>query len=134
MAVKLGIWQRRANYILNNLVYGSSKTDVKEQFTRFEAKNYRADWKKHYDLYRAKCREACPDEKALANILVRLGYEKYPKRDKKFMWNFAGDGIVANIKQVEKLVLPKRDSNGKFEYLGRRYSMVEIVENELEWI
>ena len=106
--------------------------DVKERFTRFEAKNYRADWKKHYDLYRAKCREACPDEKALANILVKLGYEKYPKRDKKFMWNMVGDGIVANIKQVEKLVLPKRDSNGKLEYLGRRYSMVEIGVNELE--
>jgi hypothetical protein len=75
--------------------------------------------------------QACPDIKALANILVKLGYEKYPSRDKKFAWNMAGEGIVANIKQVPNLTLPKRDPDGKFEYLGRRYSMVEVSTEEI---
>lgn len=105
--------------------------DVKEKYSRAEAKNYTANWKSHYDRYRNRCLQACPDIKALANILVKLGYEKYPSRDKKIMWNMAGEGIVANIKQVEKLVLPKRDSNGKFEYLGRKYSMVEVHGSEV---
>lgn len=69
--------------------------------------------------------------KALANILVKLGYEKYPSRDKKFAWNMAGEGIVANIRQVPNLTLPKRAPAGEFEYLGRRYSMVEVSKEEI---
>lgn len=105
--------------------------DVRQRFTRGEARNYKANWKKHYDGYRAKFRKACPDEKVLANILVRLGYEKYPKRDKRIMWNMAGDGIVKNIKQVERLMLPKRDPEGSHRYLGRRYSTAEVQANDL---
>lgn len=105
--------------------------DVKGKYSRSEAKNYTANWKSHYDRYRNRCLQVCPDVKALANILVKLGYEKYPKRDKKFMWAVAGGGIVANIKQVDKLVLPKSDRNGKLEYLGRRYSMLEVCGSEV---
>ena len=105
--------------------------DVKEKYSRAEAKNYTANWKSHYDRYRNRCLQACPDMKALANILIKLGYEKYPSRDKKIMWNMAGEGIVANIKQVPNLTLPKRDPDGKFEYLGRRYSMVEVSTEEI---
>lgn len=106
--------------------------DVKEKYSRSEAKNYTANWKSHYDRYRNRCLQACPDIKALANILVKLGYEKYPSRDKKFMWTVAGNGIVMNIRQVDKLVLPKSDSNGNLEYLGRRYSMAEVFVSELD--
>ena len=106
--------------------------DVKAKYSKAEAKNYKANWKSHYDRYRNRCLQACPDIKALANILVKLGYEKYPTRDKKIMWNMAGEGIVANIKQVANLTLPKRDHDGKFEYLGRRYSMVEVRNEEID--
>ena len=124
--------ETRKIYLEQSRIRKYKDTDVKEKYPRSVAKNFRADWKKHYDLYRRKCRIACPDEKALANILVRLGYEKYPKRDKRFMWNMAGEGIVANIRQVEKLVLPKRDPERNQKYLGRSYSMVTIDEIELE--
>lgn len=105
--------------------------DVRKKYSKTEAKNYTANWKSHYDRYRSRCLQACPDIKALANILVKLGYEKYPSRDKKFAWNMAGEGIVANIKQVHNLTLPKRDPDGKFEYLGRRYSVVEVSTEEI---
>lgn len=107
--------------------------DVRAKFTRTEAKNYKADWKRHYDMFRAKFRKVCPDEKVLANILVRLGYEKYPKRDKRIMWNMAGEGIVKNLKKADRVFLPKRDPNGSETYLGRRYSMVEVDVDELEF-
>jgi hypothetical protein len=32
---------------------------------------------------------------------------------------------------VPNLTLPKRDHDGKFEYLGRRYSMVEVSTEEI---
>ena len=124
--------ETRKVYLEQSRIRKYEEADVKKKYTASEAKRYRADWKRHYDLYRRKCHAACPDEKALANILVRLGYEKYPKRDKRIMWNVAGEGIVANIKQVEKLVLPKRDPNGSLSYLGRNYSMCEVNSNELE--
>jgi hypothetical protein len=131
--------ETRRIYLEQSRIRKYQDKDIKEQYTRAQARNYRADWKRHYDLYRNKCKVACPDEKALANILVRLGYEKYPKRDKRFMWNMAGDGIVANIKQVENLTLPKRDVNGEYKYLGRSYSWVEIGSDEVivedeDWI
>ena len=124
--------ETRKVYLEQSRIRKYEDADVRKKYTASEAKRYRADWKGHYDLYRRKCHAACPDEKALANILVRLGYEKYPKRDKRIMWNVAGEGIVANIKQVEKLVLPKRDPVGKLSYLGRNYSMCEVNSSELE--
>ena len=107
-------------------------SDIKEKYNKADAKFYKANWKVHYDLFRQKFKRACPDEKALANILVKLGYEKYPKRDKRFMWNMNPEGILLNIKQVSQISLPKRNPNGEFEYLGRKYCMVTISKEELE--
>lgn len=123
--------ETRKLYLEQSRIRKYKDADVKKQFTRSEARHYRANWQSHYDTYRHKFRQACPDEKALGCILVRLGYEKYPKRDKRVMWNMAGDGIVANIKQVERLTLPKRDPGGDRVYLGRRYRMAEVSVDEI---
>jgi hypothetical protein len=105
--------------------------NVRKTYTAAEARDYRVDWKTHYDAYRARCRAVCPNEQSLANILVRLGYEKYPARDKRFMWNMAAEGIIKNIKQVDTITLPKRDIEGTHEYLGKRYSMVDVTADDL---
>ena len=107
-------------------------SDIKEKYNKADAKFYKANWKVHYDLFRQKFRQACSDERALANILVRLGYEKYPKRDKRFMWNMNPEGILLNIRQTSQISLPKRNSVGEFEYLGRKYSMVNVSKEEIE--
>jgi hypothetical protein len=88
-------------------------------------------WDHYYKLYRERCLKKCDNldednkEKILANICVHLVYEKYPKGNKNFLWQMAGVGIVANLKQVD-VSLPIRDDSGKYIYLGKRYSIVDV--------
>ena len=112
------------------LEYNSELSQLKkdEHSIRVElggVNQFELNWDVFYDKYRDKCRAVCPNGFMLANIIVRLCYEKYPKRSKGFMWNMAGDDIANNIKQVP-VTLPVRDEqNGTFEYLGKRYSMIQ---------
>lgn len=92
--------------------------------TKEEAKTYETNWQAIYNVYRNKCKLVCPDVRELANILVVLCYEKYPNKFKKFLWHMAGAGVVENIKPVP-VQLPVHDPNGKYEYLGQRYSLAE---------
>ena len=92
--------------------------------TKEEAKTYETNWQAIYNVYRNKCKLICPDVRELANILVVLCYEKYPNKFKKFLWHMAGAGVVENIKPVP-VQLPVHDQNGKYEYLGQRYSLAE---------
>ena len=92
-------------------------------------RQFEINWDSFYEKYREKCRTVCPDGKALANIIVRMCYEKYPSRTKGFMWSMAGDEVADNIKQVPVL-LPTRDEvNGTFEYLGKKYRLEQIGED-----
>ena len=85
-----------------------------------DAKEFTIDWGYYYDLYRNKCLQICPNRKMLANIAVLLCYQKYPNKNKKFMWRVAGDGIVDNIKAID-IELPVKDDNGSYLYLGKHY-------------
>ena len=95
-------------------------------------KEFEMNWDIFYDSYREKCRTVCPDSIMLANSIVKVCYEKYPKGSKGFMWHMAGEEIVNNIKQA-KVLLPIRDrandrdkdkEGDMFEYLGKRYGLV----------
>ena len=61
----------------------------------------------------------------LANICVVLCYDKYKSRNKKFMWQMAGKGVVENIKQVN-ICLPQECDDGEYEYLGKRYTLAPV--------
>lgn len=106
--------------------------DVREQLSRYDAINFIADFGEIYERYKKLCAEICPDVCMLANICVRLVYEKYPKSRSKFPWIVAEQGILKNIKQVPMIQLPRRDINGEYEYLGRRYSIVDVDMTEPE--
>lgn len=93
--------------------------------TKEEVINTNINWNYYYDLYREKAKKICPNKKELANLVVKLCYEKYPKRNKKFIWIIASQGIIDNLKQV-KISLPIKDVNGEYEYLGNRYSLKEV--------
>ena len=84
--------------------------------------NAAAAWEAFYGKHRKACVAACPDQKALANIAVRLCYEAYPNRNKKFLWRVAGGGVLANLKQAP-VFLPVRDDSGPHVYLGKGYRM-----------
>jgi len=90
-------------------------------------KNFRLNWEYYYDFYKNECERICPDNKMLANIVVKLCYENHPSKNRKFIWRVAGSGIVENIPQTN-VCLPVRDDKGEHEYLGKRYKMIPYVE------
>lgn len=79
-----------------------------------------------HNAYRIRCLNICFDVCELANYVVLLCYERYPKRSKSFLWAVAGEGIVSNIKPVEHY-LPMRDPKGTYTYLGKHYRMEKIM-------
>lgn len=84
------------------------------------------NWQGIYNIYRMKCFAVCPDICELANYAAIICYELYPKRKKGFLWNIAGEGVLANLKQTEQL-LPIRDPDGAYEYLGNRYRLEKVI-------
>lgn len=91
-----------------------------------ENKNAEINWGYYYDLYKKKCLDICNNQKILANIAVYLCYEKYPNKNKGFLWSVAAEGILENIKQVSVIQLPLSDIDGIEEYLGRKYKLVDV--------
>ena len=85
--------------------------------------NYHVNWDSVYAKYRNECLEVC-EPKELANLATQICYVKYPRRSKKFLWAVASSGILENLEQKE-FKIPIRDDNGDYEYLGRRYSMID---------
>ncbi len=85
-----------------------------------EYRDFVIDWGYYYNQYRKRCNSICPDRKMLANIAVILSYEKYPNKNKKFIWCVASEGILKNLKQQDVL-LPAKCENGNLVYLGKRY-------------
>lgn len=85
------------------------------------------NWNGFYNKYRNRCFDICPNVCELANYVVLISYREHPCRPKKFMWVVGSEGILANLKQVEK-ELPCKDPNGSYEYLGKKYRM-ELINN-----
>ena len=84
--------------------------------------NYHVNWDSIYGKYRQECEDECPDKKELANYAVMLCYEKYPRRGKKFLWAVASSGVLENLEQQDVLI-PFKDDDGEYEYMGRRYTL-----------
>ena len=74
--------------------------DVREAMSKFDAENFVLDWGSIYESYKERARAICPDNKMLANIAVRIVYEKHKSSKSKFHWVVAEQGILDNIKQV----------------------------------
>jgi hypothetical protein len=123
--------------IFNEYCVEHSQCKKDELSIQREYGSFEYSWNAFYDKYRNKCREVCPNEKMLANIVVALHYEKYPLRRKGFMWHITGDAVIENIKQVETSLPIRDEKNGFFEYLGKRYALAipnENVENNCDEI
>lgn len=104
--------------------YDKYKEELEDVISKEDARNFTMNWSYYYETYRRQCLKVCPDIKMLANIAVLLCYEKYPAKNKKFIWCTAADGILFNLKQ-KKFQLPRRDNNGNYEYLGRNYRFAD---------
>lgn len=85
-----------------------------------------------YDKYRTSVLLAADgDVSVAANAAVWLS-QKHKSWNQKFPWIVAGAGIVQNIEQVD-VVLPQRDSEGRYEYLGKKYSMVRVPKEDVSF-
>lgn len=85
---------------------------------------------KLYDSYRGRCLSVCSNNiRMVANAAVQLCHD-HKSWNQKFQWIVGGSGIVQNIKQVD-IMLPERNDNGEFEYLGRKYTMTQISKEDV---
>ena len=85
---------------------------------------------KLYDSYRGRCLSVCSNNiRMVANAAVQLCHD-HKSWNQKFQWIVGGSGIVQNIKQVD-IMLPERDDDGEFEYLGRKYTMTQISKEDV---
>lgn len=109
--------------------YDQYKDVLAEQnVTRELAREFEVDWQYYYNVYRSRCQLLVPDVRELANICVVLCYDKYKSRNKKFLWQMAGKGVVENVKQVN-ICLPQECDDGEYEYLGKRYTLAPVANN-----
>jgi hypothetical protein len=107
--------------------YDDYKNYYNDGLTKQEVLNTKVNWQFYYDEFADKARKICDNQKELANLVVKLCYEKYPNKNKKFIWVVASEGILENIKQVDSIFLPIKDDNGEFEYLGNYYNLQEVT-------
>lgn len=107
--------------------YENYKYYFDDDLTKEEVLNTTINWNYYYERYSRIANMICLNPKELANLIVKLCYEKYPKKNKKFIWIIAGQGILENLKQT-KVLLPTENENGQYEYLGRKYSLKEVCD------
>jgi len=115
-------------YKLRN--YDEYADELFDIISKTDSKNFVVDWRYYYNQFKSKCLSVCPDICELANYVVKLSYEEYPKRDTRFMWEMAGEGIVKNIKQVD-ITLPLKSSDGNYIYLGEKYKLIRIGKDDV---
>ena len=70
----------------------------------------------------------------LTDLAIYICYVLYPSRSKNFVWDIFGNQIIENLKanSTEPIYLPVLDENGKIDYLGKKYSLMEVnVDGEI---
>jgi hypothetical protein len=67
----------------------------------------------------------------LANDAVSRCYISYEHDNKEFVWSIFGNGIIDNLKKkINSIIkIPFADENGDIEFLGKKYSRMEIKIN-----
>jgi len=82
--------------------------------------------------FERECSEACPDKKALCNIVLDICYNRNSTR--RFAWNMCGEQIIETLleKNDRMISVPVMDSDGDIEYCGNRFKVeqrrIEVVE------
>lgn len=75
------------------------------------------------DYYSAKCREVCPNEKMLCDILVDICYGRDGR--KQFVWDVCSSQMIANLLERSggKIFYPVRSEDGNILYKGDKYEI-----------
>ena len=108
--------------------YPKYREELEGWITPQEAAVFSLNWGYYYKKYRDRCLALCGDIQVIANAAVRLCYEKYPRRSRRFLWAVAGEGLVKNIRPAN-CPLPAPDPRGNLLYMGRTYAYKAKEEN-----
>lgn len=79
--------------------------------------------------YQNMALEISTSESELASYAVKVLYEK--SSDKSFVWKCFSNGLIENIISNigNSIFVPIQDNTGNIEFLGKKYSMIELVDN-----
>jgi len=82
------------------------------------------------ESFREECFIACPNEKALCDLVLDICYGK--TSTKSFAWKMCGSEIVANLLEANggELSVPVQADDGDFVYCGERYKILKIKHTE----
>ena len=94
--------------------------------SKAEILHTQVNWKFYYDQYKMRARQIVKNMGELATYVVKICYYTYPTKNKKFIWAIASEGILENLKQ-QMIQLPIQDDNGEYLYLGRKYTLQEVI-------
>lgn len=73
--------------------------------------------------FQEACDKACPNRKALCNIVLDLCYKR--NSTKRFAWNMCGDDIIDNLlnKNDNTIVFPVASHDGDIKYCGNTFRL-----------
>lgn len=76
--------------------------------------------------FRRECCDACPNEKALCDIVLDICYAKATTR--KFAWDMCANTIIENMLDRSGGIVhfPSRSDDGDILYCGERFTMVDM--------
>lgn len=112
--------KRLANYAV---FVDSERVDEYDSFATLSVIN---------EEFERECSEACPDRKAMCNIVLDLCYTRNSTR--RFAWNMCGTEIVEALleKNDNMISIPVMDDTGDIEYCGNRFRVerrrIEVIE------
>lgn len=80
-------------------------------------------------VLKARIARVCPNTAAAVNCLVDYYYAENPKSSKETLWETYGRQLTANIvgNTGNRMMFPFPDPEGEIEYLGKKYSMQEVL-------
>lgn len=75
------------------------------------------------DVFLSECSKVCPNEEALANIVVDICYTS--SKNKTFAWDIAGEQIFNNVLKNNAYTIkyPVKDDNGDIEFCGNKFAL-----------
>ncbi len=86
----------------------------------------------HYNQFEKRLFEVSQDIQEIVDCLIYMFYIENPKSNKDVLWNIFGDYIYENIlNKVEHYFVPAEDQNGEIDYLGTKYSLKKVVNNNV---
>lgn len=103
----------------------SRKESALASYMSSEQSDYTPEYSDASEYTESMLLKVLPDVRMTVNILVDYFYHDEPNKSRDLLWGVFGKYLVSNLKG-DTVALPLPDKNGDIEYLGEKYSMVEI--------